>query len=426
MQYLVRAKTWLLAAALFLLPWQTNLFLHAATLGGVESPFTEAKLFLVEALVLVAASASVVALVIACVRTKRFPAIPRVYWLPLLFGACVLLLSLHVAPCEFDEAVSAGANSAACAPYHGMSMIAHLAIAALLFVLLLDRRVPTKPLLLAFGAGLLAPSLLGFWQVLVDSSPASTILGLAGRDAATLGDAIVVDDGVRELRAYGSFSHPNVFGGYLAVGIIALRALLSDKGGERMRRFVSIGMLVLIAALVFTASRSAILGLFLGVGLSALVAHMKNTKVARILVVPIAIVVIGGALAATLVAPEVVASVRGGGPTEDLSVIERRIQYETYAEATGGSWLFGNGVGSYVFVIAEIGVIGALAVFAWSSSIDRVNFARFPNRDALMAFAMGNVVLVALFFDHYIWSSWAGLALIAFVMAMTLRLGEKA
>ncbi len=109
--------------------------------------------------------------------------------------------------------------------------------------------------------------------------------------------------------------------------------------------------------------------------------------------------------------------------------------------------LFGHGVGDYVFTLAndfpgrsvfdyqpihsvpllileEVGLFGALAAIYWASCIDKMNFARFPNRDAVAAFAMGNVILVILFFDHYLWSSWAGLAMLAFIMALTVRMGE--
>ena len=215
-----------------------------------------------------------------------------------------------------------------------------------------------------------------------------------------------------------------------------------------MKRLLLAAMLVLTTALVLTGSRSAILGLLLGIGLAGLVQRMKNTTKARMAVIPMAILVIGGALLATIFTPNIVASIRGGGVTEDASLMERMIQYANYPRVVADNLVIGSGVGTYVIeaaevepgldvwayqpihnvpllIVGEIGIFGALIVFAWSSSIDRINFARFPNRDALVAFAMGNVVLVILFFDHYIWSSWPGLALIAFVMALTVRMGEE-
>jgi hypothetical protein len=105
----------------------------------------------------------------------------------------------------------------------------------------------------------------------------------------------------------------------------------------------------------------------------------------------------------------------------------------------GVDWLVGHGLSSSVLgstfstqpihnlpllIIFELGFIGAIIIVTWSSTIDKLNFSRFPHPGALLAFGMGNVVLVILFFDHYLWTLWPGLALIAFVMALTVRLGE--
>ena len=216
-------------------------------------------------------------------------------------------------------------------------------------------------------------------------------------------------------------------------------------------RSLGVGLLgmttvILLITLIFTASRSAMLGLLLGVGLAMLVAKMKSTAMARTVVIPIAAAAIGCTLLAVLFVPNIIASLRGGGVTEYRSLIERIAQYDSYPLVVDSPWLHGHGVGAYtiaeyeahtctgwdchpihnvpMLIIGELGVVGLIVVLAWSTSIDRINFARFPNRDALVAFAMGNVVLVVLFFDHYLWSSWSGLALIAFVMALTVRMGE--
>lgn len=420
-------KTWLLCLFFFLLPWQTRFIFGQVMIGDVATPFGTLSVYAVELLLVVG--------VVVSVFSR--PVIDRTYRLPMvlavgIFG--VAAVSLYASSNVILSLVS----------------LMHLALAMLLFTLLLDKKLELKPVLLSFALGLVGPSLLGIVQVLWDASPAASWLGLAARDAATLGDAITVKDGVRELRAYGSFSHPNVFGGYLAVGVLAFRSLLKDAVSAPQRRWLLAGMLLLTITLVLTASRSAIIGLLLGIGLVTLVSYMKDTAKARLLMVPIALGVIGVALAVTLFAPTFVAALRGGGVAEMRSVDERAAQYGDYPEVmTQGplQWIFGNGLGAYtvhltdvfpgrngwdyqpihnvpLLILAEIGLLGVLIVFSWSSVIDKMNYARFPNQDALMAFAMGNVILVVLFFDHYIWSSWSGLTLIAFVMALTVRMGE--
>ncbi len=447
---LFTSKIALLSVALFLLPWQTHLLLFDGTIlgGNVTSPFTSIKIYAVEVLVVLAG-------IIALAIKKERPTIDATYRTPIALACCVFAVAALSVIWSVSYPVSLGA-------------LLHIGVAMLFFVLMLDKKLALRPLLFAFGAGLVIPSLLGIWQVLADASPASTLLGLAERSAATLGDAVTIaDDGTRQLRAYGSFSHSNVFGGYLAVGVLAMLAFVRrDKnsiviptlpnvragfGGTPSMRSLGVGLLgmttvILLITLIFTASRSAMLGLLLGVGLAMLVAKMKSTAMARTVVIPIAAAVIGCTLLAVLFVPNIIASLRGGGVTEDRSLIERIAQYDSYPLVVDSPWLHGHGVGAYtiaayeahtctgwdcqpihnvpMLIIGELGVVGLIVVLAWSTSIDRINFARFPNRDALVAFAMGNVVLVVLFFDHYLWSSWSGLALIAFVMALTVRMGE--
>lgn len=436
-------KSITLAAALFLLPWQTHLLLFDGTIlgGDAVSPFTSIKIYAVEIIVLLAG-------VIALAVKKERPIIDATYRKPIVLACGVFVITALSTLWSVAYPISVGA-------------LLHVGVAMLFFVLLLDKKLALRPLLFAFGAGLIIPSLLGIWQVLANASPASTLLGLAERSAAVLGDAVTIaSDGARQLRAYGSFSHPNIFGGYLAVGALAVWGVMRDVRHKtldlrsQVYSLKSTVLVLFIITLILTGSRSAMLGLLLGVGLAVLVAKMsggsgsvgKSTAMARIVVIPIAFVVITGALAATFFAPNIVASIRGGGATEMQSIDERAEQYDEYLAVLDEKVLFGNGLGTYVIaayqektctgwncqpihnvpllIIGELGVVGLIVVLAWSTSIDRINFARFPNRDALAAFAMGNVVLVVLFFDHYLWSSWSGLALIAFVMALTVRMGE--
>ena len=163
----------------------------------------------------------------------------------------------------------------------------------------------------------------------------------------------------------------------------------------------------------------------------------------------IAFAVVAVALGVALFAPSIAASLRGGGALEDKSLSERADQYREFPDTMQGTdWLIGSGPRSYVYtmatihpdrgvweyqpihnvpllVLAEIGQIGLILLVAWIVTLDRQNFARFPNRDAAYAHGMGKVLFVVIFFDHYLWSSWAGLVLVAYVAALMLRLGEN-
>lgn len=420
-------KTWLLMLVFVLLPWQTRWIFGQATILGEATPFGVLSVHAVEVLVLVTA-------LVTLLRKQDRPEIPRAYRLPI--GLTFGIFAMSALTLTWTEHIDVSLNQ-----------LFHVGSAMVLFLLMIDRNVPVRPLLASFALGLVAPLWLGIAQVVFDASPAFTLFGLAERNVEHLGDAVTIaQDGSRQLRAYGSFPHPNIFGGYIAVGLLAVIAVLWDRAKKDL--FLAVGLFA--AGLALTASRSAALGLMLGMFLSGLVLRMKDTAKARIAVIPIAIFVIAGALFGTFAVPDLAASLRGGGATEERSIDERAVQYAAFPTVIGGGYLLsGHGLGTYPFVMAdilptsevwdyqpihnvplliigEIGLLGALVVIAWSSSIDRINFARFPQRDAVMAFAMGNVVLVILFFDHYLWSQWSGLALLAFVMAMTVRMGEPA
>lgn len=424
-EWLVFKKTFkenAILAILFLLPWQTKLILSYEWLNSGLTQFGILSLFAVEVLLVLAIFLS---------RPQRFSkatAVPRAL-------AFVILGVISIAA------------TASIHPFVSVVQIGHLLFAMLLFFALLDERIPPFKMVTAFTLGLVVPVFFGIWQVVFGTFPASSLLGIATRNVNEAGDSVIQSaSGVRHLRAYGTFSHPNIFGGYLAVALAGLFALPAYAKTAWQRRGVWLLIALMAIGLALTFSRSAWLGLILAIIVGSMAYFMKNTKLARILVVPVALVfiassVLGGVFLGVDVRPG------SDAAFEARSANERVAQYEDFPEVVSSHVFFGSGIGTYVYaveqafpdrsawdyqpihnvfllVIAESGLLGALAVFMWSSSIDRINFARFPNRDAVAAFMMGNVILVILFFDHYLWSSWAGLALVAYVMALTVRMGE--
>ncbi|MDA0208504.1 MAG: O-antigen ligase family protein [bacterium] len=418
----MQLKKWIIPIILFLLPFQTRYVAARFGLSSNGSEFGTMSLYAVELLMLLTFIIRGGVKVRSDYRTF--------IWLTLgILAIAALSLVLSI-----DPAVSA-------------SQLMHLGFAMMLFLLLLDERTDIRLSLGAFCVGLIIPSVFGIIQVLMGGFPPSSMLGIATRSASMLGDSVFFFGDHRILRAYGTFPHPNIFGGYLAIGMIAatwlqrkkFRNLVTEKMGTWLPLFFA-------GALLLTGSRSAMFGLILAAIVSFVVLKLKSMNLARTLVVPVAFLFIGGVLALSFGTN--LGSLRIGSEAESYAISERAQQYADYPEVIGQHWLIGSGLGSYslayeqarptyewwqyqpihntiLLIIAEIGLIGALIVLSWSSVIDKLNFARFPNKDAVAAFAMGNVVLVILFFDHYLWSLWPGLALIAIVMAMTVRMGEE-
>lgn len=410
----------------FLLPWQTRWIFSQAMIADQPFEFGVMSLYVVQILLLII----------------------------FLFSGSRKIAKQNVVPARLSLAlliVPALSVLWALSPELALAQLMHVVFAMLLFLLLLDSRVDLRIVLWSFVAGLIVPSLLGIWQAVMGFSGASTMLGLSAHDALRMGESVSsLPDGIRMLRAHGSFQHPNVLGGYLAVGLVAIFTLLKRTKNE-LEGWVLVAVGYLLAfALAATFSQSAWLGLVLAIVVGAMVLLMKNTKLARLLVIPVAFVFIGGALGYVFAVGASASEVHAYNDLEARSSQERVEQYQDFTKVMQAPerWLIGFGTGNYLLaleqirpglywweyqpihnvpllILGEIGLVGLIVVLLWSSTIDKMNFARFPNREAVGAFMMGNIVLFVLFFDHYLWSQWAGLALIALVMACTVRFGEK-
>ena len=404
----------------FLLPWQTRWIFGDVPLDSGVTEFGVLSLYATEVFLLF------VVLFSGRPRYGTYSTLPRLF--VCLLGVFFLIATL------FSVEISVS-----------LTQLMHVGFAAMLFFALLDERVDLKMVAFGFLAGLIAPIVLGGYQFFLGESGASTLLGLAVRDAERSGDAILqASDGVRTLRAYGSFPHPNIFGGYLAVAVVTCGWLVK----EGYRRFsIAAVFIFLLFGLVLTFSRAAWLGLLLALIVGSLTYFMNNTRLARILIMPISALFIAGIF---IVSFGLGVHFRPGSDAafEVCSVDERSQQYADFPSVLHDDWFIGHGLGTYVYALedtmpgrewwqyqpihnvvllslAEVGVVGMMLIAIWVGLIDFLNFSRFPQTQAIAAFMMGNVILVILFFDHYLWSSWAGLVLLIYVMAMTVRLGAS-
>jgi len=410
----------------FLLPWQTRLIFSKALIEGQNFEFGVMSLYATEVLLV---------LIFLFSRRRQFKTKNE---LPVQFGALI------VVPVLVSIIWALNQNLA-------VAQFLHVGFALLLFVMLLDKRVDLKLVLMGFVGGLCLQLGIGYAQVISGQSPASTLLGMAVHDANRLGEAVTTFPfGDRTLRAHGGFSHPNIFGGYLAVAIVAVIGFWRRSKYEDVRALLFLFIGLLSIGLFLTFSQAAWFGLILAFVVGAIVTLMHKTELAKKFVIPVAFLVIASAFSYMLFTGLSAQQIDTSTELEKRSMTDRVEEYQEFFTVmdTPREWLFGQGVGNYtlavahdfpdrqwwqyrpihnvpLIVVGEIGLVGLVIVLVWSSTIDKINFARFPDRDAVTAFMMGNVLLFILFFDHYLWTSWAGLALVALVMALTVRMGER-
>jgi hypothetical protein len=300
----------------------------------------------------------------------------------------------------------------------GLVHYSMIGFAGMLAVILLHPWIEKKTIFMGVSMSLVAPVLLGLYQVGMGSSAASTLFGLAARDAQVLGDSVFFLGGERTLRAYGSFPHPNIFAGYLLVGMwCAWRWIIESRARIA---YVLLGLLAV--GLVATGSQAAWLGMiFAGIWLFI-------ERRVLVTVTHRAVVIIGAVFLALI-------SIWLGDST---SFLERQEQYVMFFVAIelwdlivgigplnyifhlaktlpGGDWWQYQPIHNAVLlVISEIGVIGSglLSYLAWPKLKSLFRSRHFPLLLALIP---------PLFLDHYLWSTWAGLTIVIFLFSLDAK-----
>lgn len=207
-----------------------------------------------------------------------------------------------------------------------------------------------------FIYGSILPVLLGMGQFVSQFVPGNSFLGLAEHDPMVAGASIVASDSLgRMLRAYGSFSHPNVLGGYLVLvlGVLGYVWFSQKKNtvhpyGERL---VLCGMSCLLGiGILLTFSRTAWLGviLLIGVGISFVgwKCFLKQCFVWCFVV----------SFFVTAALNRTVVQVRmfGGSIHETASVSERVEGYSVARELFVQYPMFGVGAGGYTAAMHEL------------------------------------------------------------------------
>lgn len=308
----------------------------------------------------------------------------------------------------------------------------HALEAVLVFFVIFLSPMPVSRMLGWFAAGSVAPAALGVYQFLTQSGFAYVPLGIAAHSAAEAGASVIQGAaGGRWLRAYGPFSHPNVFGGFMALAISASLLLLSNVKERGRMSVVLLALLVAqTAALVFSFSRSA----WLGASLAVAVIFLRDKKKWKGPAVVIAVFLLCTALYLPLFKTRIadasalheVASrtERVAGYRDALSLIAmtggRGVGAGNYTIALRGlvpeyrPWEIQPAHNVFLLVLTELGIAGTALIFAAA-----LVFVRWRRRYADYALLLP-LAPIALF-DHYLVSSYFGLVLTAVYMALVLR-----
>lgn len=265
---------------------------------------------------------------------------------------------------------------------------------------------------------------LGIWQFAAQNTAMTLPLGLnwPGDLLPTMSGASVVQlaNGVRWLRAYGTFPHPNLLGGF---GFVFLSTSLGFYFTARRWKLVSLVLFSLgVALLVFTFSRSAWLGvatLFIILVLRRKMLGLRNMVLPMIatLVVAVILLISFFPLFFTRVVDTQV-------QTEQVSNYTRLWLVQRTWELIRMHPILGTGVGTFslalanhvaafykiepihnmiLLVTSELGVGGLVLLIGLVFVVLRMTFTT-QNQPGIVFSGILMGLLVISLFDHYLWT----------------------
>jgi O-antigen ligase len=305
-------------------------------------------------------------------------------------------------------------------------------------------RVPLRVVAIGWIAGGIVQSVFAVWQFFVQYIPAQKWLGLAVHAANIPGAIVLQTDTERWLRAYGSFPHPNILGGYLVIALLCCLYFSYLYSSLRSRVILSFSIGILMSGLFFTFSRSAWVALV--IALLWFLIYALRHRDARLLIPVMRFVVVGGLIGASLVYmywPLVNSRVTIDSYLEYASLRERVVYIDQALTLISRQPIIGQGIGNYtagvytqinsqipgwlyqpvhnVFLLvwAELGVIGAILCITLLGSLVIKNM-RIMNLPSVFNLASLTTIIVVSFFDHYWWTLYPGMSLFWVIIGLTM------
>ena len=412
----------------FLLPWQTRWIFEAGKINGGVSEYLTSSLYGVDILL-------IGLLVLALIYFRKNISTSKGFTSIYPFMEVKLLLIF----------LGLGAVSIFWAENKNLAFYREVQIIlALGFFYLVANFTKISKLAFSFVASLILPTLLGLWQFFAQTTFADKWLGLAGHEANLGGTSVVetfsngIVDG-RWLRAYGSFDHPNIFGGVIAVGLLVSLSLLLNWQKEKTikRIFLFFAIIIFSAGLFASLSRSAWLSLALGVIFMAATlffqknfAALKNLIFGSFVIAAVFLVMFAGYQNLVDV------RVEGGTRLENLSLDQREVYFQQAKILIAKNPIIGTGLGNYIeslaklkpsdqawtyqpvhnvllLIWAELGIFGLLIFVGFLVTL----FWSYGRKNEL-AGALLFALLPMLLLDHWLWSLHFGLLFFALVIAL--------
>ena len=398
--------------AIFSLPWQTRWIILDHSLAGLFSEYSRISLYGSTILILLT--------LIVLVINKKFQRPNWLYFLPLLW----IILSFIWT----KDYLMTG--------YYGLVWL--VAVMVLLIVQSLPRKIVINALICA---GILQ-ALIALAQFSLQYIPASSWLGWAEHRPEVLGQSVVIIEGLRYLRAYGSLPHPNMLAGFLTVVYLLLIIFRQQFLPQKKSLFIwlfFIGLCTL--GLVVTFSRAAWLATVVGLIIYLLISCRQRDWFAVRKIILAVVVSLGIIAGCNLTSSAMLtARVDISSRLEQKSVSERIVGLEQSWNIIKqpATFLLGTAVGGYLpavikqapgltwydyqpvhniylFLLSEWGLIGLIILFISGLAYWQ---GRRSSGELIVIFT---ALFIIGLLDHWLMSSYFGLLLCATLLGLSAK-----
>lgn len=395
-------------ASIILLPWQVRWFSDASLHG---MPWEQGRVSIYVSWFILVAT-----VIVGFLLPSQFPKGARRSRLVIVLGSVLFLLTILAT--RLDQ----------------QAMIATLqwwvqAILLGAFVVVLRRQRVTWKLFAVWAvASLLPHAMLGLAQYATQEVWGSKWLGIAAQLPQNSGVSVVEHGVYRVLRIYGGFSHPNIFGGWLALGVLTTLLLSSKVESKREAILCAVTVSLFSIALLLTYARSAWLAVIVG-GACLLFVVIRSHRAHQFFWLAVVASMLSVVIVGVSQFDHIVARGDTSSRLESYSVNERlRTQQEGVAVIAQHP-LIGTGPNAEllhmppplepphnIFLLAVVN-LGAVGFSVLVSIIVLLKQGRRPKVFPAVVY-IAPLFVIGLF-DHYLWSYWSGHVLIAVAILLS-------
>jgi len=303
-------------------------------------------------------------------------------------------------------------------------------------------------------------SLLGIAQFIHNGSLGLHFLGESIIGPNIDGVAKIIISSEKHVRAYGTFPHPNILAGFLLVPLFILIAELISRKLPFLRKkqtglisrqvshetflsyfpgwILSTALLLTLLGFGLTFSRSAFLGLFIGLAsyFVWIAFSWRSIKVSKIIFKFLPLFIL-------IVALAIIILINNTSFFSNQSLEERQLYQIVSYETISGHPIMGVGIGQfilneyninpkleswryqpvhniYLLVFSELGIIGLILLLLWIFSILEWGSNKNRNTDLLLTRILYCCIILSFLiispFDHYFWDIKLG----TFIFALPL------